>query len=101
MNSKMKTFNEIKKILEEHKSILKKQFKVNEIGIFGSFVRGEQREGSDLDILVDFKEDISLLELVALEIYLTELLRIKVDVIPKADLRPELKDEILMETAYV
>ncbi len=91
----------VKTLLKQHAAVLRDKYKVKAMGIFGSFVRGEQREGSDLDLLVEFEETISLLDLAGLEIYLTELLGVKVDVIPKEDVRPELKDEIFAETTYV
>ena len=46
------TVKKIKKILEERKAFLAEHFKVKEIGIFGSFVRGEGGKTSDVDILV-------------------------------------------------
>ena len=52
----MKTIDEIRNILEKHKQELKERFKVDEIGIFGSYVRSEQTKESDMDILVSFKE---------------------------------------------
>jgi len=52
----MKDVEQIKKKLEELKPLLKDQFKVKSIGIFGSYMRGEEGRGSDLDILVDFEE---------------------------------------------
>ncbi len=52
----MKTLDEIKNILKSHKGKLKERYGVKEIGIFGSYVRGEQTEKSDVDILVDFYE---------------------------------------------
>ena len=55
----MKTLEEIKKILREHKEELKRRFGVKEIGIFGSYVRNEQTEVSDIDILVDFEKPTS------------------------------------------
>jgi predicted nucleotidyltransferase len=54
----MKTLEEIKEVIIQHKENLKRNFKVKEIGIFGSFVRGEQKRGSDVDILVEFEEPI-------------------------------------------
>ena len=60
-----KTLEEIKKILKENQAVLREKFKVKEMGIFGSFVRGEQKKRSDVDILVEFKEVISLLKLVS------------------------------------
>jgi predicted nucleotidyltransferase len=57
-----------------HEKELAENYKVKEIGIFGSYIRGEQQEISDLDILVDFKEVIGLFKFIALERYLSELL---------------------------
>ena len=54
----MKTLQEIESILRDQKPILRQRFKVKEIGIFGSFVRGEQKDTSDLDLLIDFEEPI-------------------------------------------
>ena len=97
----MKTLKEIEKILKENKAILAERFKVKEIGIFGSYVRGEQQEKSDVDILVSFYEPISLLKLVSLENFLTDLTGVKVDIVPKEDIRPELKERILGEVIYL
>ena len=97
----MKTIREIKAILAKHREELKSRFKVSEIGIFGSYVRETQSKRSDVDILVEFKESISLLDLVKLENYLTSLLEVKVDLVPKEDIRMELKERILKEAIYV
>jgi len=97
----MKTIKEIKKKLTKHKEELKEKFRVKEIGIFGSYVSGEQKEKSDIDVLVEYEEPVSLLGLVKLENYLSELLGIKVDLVPKRDVRPELKERILRETVYL
>lgn len=97
----MKNINEIKSILRGQKDKLRKNYRVKEIGIFGSYVRGEQKEISDLDVLVEFDEPVSLLWLVKVEIYLSELLGIKVDIVPKKDVRPELKERILKEAIYL
>ena len=72
-----------------------------EIGIFGSFVRGEQTDASDLDILVAFFGPISLLSLVGLENYLSDILGLRVDIIPREDVRLEIRREIMEETVYV
>ena len=97
----MKTIGEIKGILAEHKEDLQKRFKVSDIGLFGSYVKKTQSRRSDVDILVDFQESISLLDLVKLENYLTSLLEVKVDLVPKEDIRRELKESILKEAIYV
>jgi len=97
----MKRLEKIKKILAEYKPALSKEFKVKEIGVFGSYLQGKEKSESDLDILVTFSQPISLLDLVKLENYLTSLIGIKVDVVPKEDIRPELKKEILGQAIYV
>ena len=51
-----KSLNEIKEIIRKHKKELREKYNVKEIGIFGSIVRGEAKEGSDVDILVEFGE---------------------------------------------
>ena len=68
-----------------------------EIGVFGSVVRGEQTDTSDLDVLVDFEEGADLLDLVGLGLFLEEKLNQKVDVVSKRALREEIKDVILRE----
>jgi len=97
----MKTIIELKVILAKHREDLQRKFKVSEIGLFGSYVRETQSKHSDVDILVEFKESISLLDLVKLENYLTSLLEVKVDLVPKEDIRIELRERILKEAIYV
>ena len=97
----MKTLDEIKSILEEHREELLQKYKVKEIGIFGSYVRSEQKKRSDIDILVEFEEPVSLLKLVSLENFLKEMIGINVDVVPKIDIRSELKENILKEAIYI
>jgi len=95
------TLDEIKNILERYKNELHLRFLVKEIGIFGSYVREEQRQASDVDILVEFERPVSLLKLVSLENFLNDLLGLKVDVVPVEDVRPELREKILSETVYI
>ncbi len=90
-----KTLNDIKIIISEHRDILEKKYRVKEIGIFGSYLRGEQKRGSDVDILVEFDEVPSLLKFINLEMYLQRILRRKVDLVRKEALREELKKSIL------
>ena len=91
----------IKKILIQNKTKLEKEFRVKKLGIFGSYVKNMQKIDSDIDILVDFSESVSLLDIVKLENFLNVLLNLKVDVVPKQDIRLELKERILKETVYV
>jgi len=97
----MRNIEEIKKIINEHKPILEERFKVDSIGIFGSYVRKSQKEKSDIDVLVDFYETIDLFEFVELEDFLREILSIKVDVVMKETLKPRIKDRILKEAVYI
>jgi predicted nucleotidyltransferase len=93
----MKTLTEIGNIIRQRSDILADRYGVSVVAVFGSYVRGEEAEQSDLDLLVEFLRPISLLELVGAEIYLTEALGVKVDLVPKRDVRAELRDSILAE----
>lgn len=97
----MKSLKEIKEIIGKHKQDLRKNYGVTEAGIFGSYVRGEQKKSSDVDVLVEFAKPVSLLRLVEVENYLSDLLKTKVDLVPKEDIRPELKERILKEVVYL
>lgn len=99
----MKSLEEIKRTLAEHKWELKKKYGVKEIGLFGSFIRGEQKITSDIDILVELEEDakISLLEFVNLENYLGDLLGVKVDLVEKPALKPGIGRNVLKEVVYL
>ncbi|HII59972.1 TPA: nucleotidyltransferase family protein [Methanocaldococcus jannaschii] len=79
----MKTLSEIKEILRKHKKELKENYKVKSIAIFGSYARGEQKETSDIDIMVEFYETPDYLKFFELEDYLENILNIKVDLITK------------------
>ena len=71
------------------------------IGIFGSYVRGEQRKGSDLDILVEFERPVDFFEFLELEEYLSDILGVEVDLILKKTLKPEIAKNVLKEVVYV
>ena len=74
---------------------------VAKAAVFGSFMRGENKEGSDLDLLVEFEGDKSLLDLAGLKVELEELLKMKVDVLTYNSLHPLLKDRILNEQEVI
>ncbi len=97
----MRTLKEIQSILSAHKDKINKKYKTKEIGIFGSFVRGEQEKTSDIDIVVEFYEVPDLLKFIELESYLEEILGIKVDLVRKQAIRKELKEKILMEVTLI
>ena len=93
--------DEIKQILSQNKPLLQRKYKVKELGIFGSYVRGENRDESDIDILVEFKEPVSLFEFMELEEFLTKLLGAKVDLVMKGGLKQRIRGKILAEAVYV
>ncbi len=95
------SLKEINKVLKEYKKDISEKYKVKEIGVFGSYVRGEQKKRSDVDILVEFDVVPDLLKFIEMERYLQRLLRKKVDLVRKNALRPELKDIILNEVVYI
>jgi len=97
----MKTIEEIRGILQRHKGELRKNFKVKEIGIFGSYVKAEQGKRSDIDILVEFEESIGLFKFMDLEEYLTNLLGTKIDLASKKALKPRIGEYILKEVVYL
>ena len=99
----MKTLEEVKNILASYKDVLRRKYQVKELGIFGSYVRGEIRENSDIDILIDFEEDsnIDLFDYVDIETELSELLGTKADVVLKRALKPAIGRRCLSEVIYI
>ncbi|MBN1307549.1 MAG: nucleotidyltransferase family protein [Chitinispirillaceae bacterium] len=97
----MKTLNDVKSLLEGQMALLRQRYRVTGIGLFGSYVRGEQQKDSDVDVLVDYEALPSLLKIVNMENYLSDLLEEKVDLIPRECIRPELKEAILSEVVML
>lgn len=99
----MITLVEIGQILLSQKPYLAERYGVVEIGVFGSYVRNEQRPDSDVDILIELEEPprIDLLDLVNLERYLSELLGVKVDIAIKTNLKKRIGGRILQEVVPV
>lgn len=97
------SLEEIEIILKEHKEAIREKYRIKEIGIFGSYARGEQKKKSDVDIFVDFddKNIPDLLTLIEMERYISRLLKIKVDLGLKRSLRKELKKRVLEEAVYL
>jgi len=92
--------SQIQKNIKELEPILKQEFHVKQIGVFGSYVRNSQNKSSDLDILVEFSQPIGLFHFIKLENYLKEELKLKVDLVMKSALKPRIKDGIIKETVY-
>ena len=96
-----KTLREIEKILNENEAILREKFNVKELGIFGSYVRREQKNKRDVDILVEFYKPPDLFTFIELEDFLSALLGIKVDLVMKSTLKPRIRERILKEAIYL
>jgi len=97
----MITKDDIIKAIRDFKQEIERRYKVKSIGLFGSFIRGVQKEDSDIDFLVDFEEGADLIDLIELEFFLTEKFNRKVEVVPRRTLKKELKEFILREVAYI
>ena len=97
----MTSIQDIYYVLEFLKPILMKRFKVDTIDIFGSYARGEQTDASDVDILVTYLEMVSFFTIYDLEKFLQRKLGVKVDVVSKKFLNPNIKDKVLQEAVSV
>jgi predicted nucleotidyltransferase len=97
----VKKLSEIKSVLHAHADELRDRFKVKSLSVFGSYARNEQTERSDVDVLVEYIEPISLFWLVDTELYLDDLLGVKVDLIMKRSIRPEIREDVLREAVAV
>ncbi len=97
----MLSFDEVKKSLTANKTELLNKYMLNCLGIFGSYVRGEQKSDSDIDILIDYDETPSLITLIEIENQLCELLGVKVDLVTRKGIKPQLKSYILEEVVYL
>jgi len=97
----MMTFEEIKLCLKENFELISAEYKVKTIAVFGSYVRGEQKEESDVDILVEFNEPIGFFKFIELEDYLSNILGPDVDLVSKKALKPRIGKHILEEAVFL
>lgn len=74
-----------------------KRYGVSKAALFGSSVKGEMTEVSDIDVLVEIEKDISLLDFVGLKLELEEILGRKVDLVEYCTLKPILRERVLRE----
>jgi hypothetical protein len=95
------SLTEIQNILRERLDELSQEYGVKEIGIFGSYVRGEVTSDSDIDILVAFSKPIGFFKFLELEELLSEWLGAKVDLVTKAALKPRIGRHILEEVVML
>ena len=80
---------------------LRREYSVFSLGLFGSYVRGEQRKGSDLDVLVEFSKVPGMLRFLDLERDLSHLLGVSVDLVQKQALKPSIGKRILKEVLSI
>jgi predicted nucleotidyltransferase len=92
---------EIIDIIKSNKSELAARYGVRDLGLFGSYARGEQRDSSDIDILVSFSRDVDLFEFIDLREYLEAKLRARIDLVMASALKPAIGKRILEEVQYV
>lgn len=91
----------VQRILSEHREELRTQFDVEELRLFGSVVRGQATESSDIDLLVEFSDTPTLFTFLRLRGYLQGLLGAKVDLVTESGLREHVKSEITREAVVV
>jgi predicted nucleotidyltransferase len=88
-------------ILKKHEDVIKEKYNVTKIGVFGSFARGEGKEGSDVDVLVEFREGYKTFDnYMELKFFLEDIFSRNVDLVTIKALKPQLKEDILQEVIY-
>ena len=88
-------------LLRQHEQEIRERFGVERIGIFGSFVRGEEKPESDVDVLVEFRDGEETFDhYMDLKFYLEDLFGRKVDLVMKDAIKRRLKEPILSEVVY-
>ena len=96
-----KSVNQISKILRELDSFIRKEYKVSELKIFGSYAKKKNVPNSDLDLLVSFSETPSLIKFIKLENFLSDKIGIKVDLVMKDSIKQQLRDSILSTSIQI
>lgn len=99
--TKIMPLSEILNILRNVKAEVRQRYKAEIKEVFGSYVRGEEGAGSDIDMLVEFDKRADLFDFVGLGLFLEEKLNRKVDIVPKGALREELRESVLKEAVSV
>ena len=101
MTTNKSDFEQIFDVLKSYLESLKLKYQVKSLGVFGSFVRGEATANSDLDLLVEFKGDVTFDNYMDLKFLLEDLFKRKIDLVIKEDIKPQIRERILEETVYV
>jgi|SRR3972149_10168592 len=92
---------EIINIIRNKKPDMESRYGVQRLGLFGSYVKENQRKKSDIDILVTFNRDIDLFDFLDLRAYLERQLHAKVDLVMETALKPAIGKRIMSEVEYV
>ncbi len=96
------SLDEILATLRAHMPELRQRYGIRSLGVFGSYVHGEQKRRSDLDLLVEFDgRPLTLFKFIEIENYLSDLLDVKVDLVEKTALKPAIGRHILEEVLPV
>jgi predicted nucleotidyltransferase len=96
----MNTENSIVEKLIELKPMLREDYSVKEIGLFGSFSDGTFTDNSDIDILIELEKPIGW-KIFTLEIFLEKTFGRKIDLVTKGTLKEQIKDQILRQVRYI
>jgi len=91
----MKTLAEIQTILRSHAQKLRNHFGIKNLAVFGSVVRGEAKQCNDVDIVADIPLSVNLVDLMGIGLYVCDILGMDVDLIPRGEIRSELRRRIL------
>lgn len=92
---------DIKKILKSKKPEIEEKFKVDKLGLFGSYIKDQADESSDIDLLVEFSEPVSFFTFIDLEDYLNKELNKEIDLVSKKALKEHIGKRILNEVSYL
>ena len=97
----IKDLRNISEVIKNNSKVLRTNYKVSQLGVFGSVARGDYTQSSDVDMLVEFSKPVDLFEFVELRDFLSDMLNVRVDLVTKSALKPLIKEQILKDTIYV
>jgi uncharacterized protein len=97
INKKITDLNlrKILRTLQQNRDFIHSEYKITVLGIFGSYSRNEQRNKSDIDILVSYDQDATLFNKIALKDYLENLFLVKIDLVAEKYIKPVYHDSIM------
>ncbi|HEX2984308.1 MAG TPA: nucleotidyltransferase family protein [Ignavibacteriales bacterium] len=96
-----KPLNHIINTLQKELPFIKSKYAVVSLELFGSYVRGEEQDGSDVDILASFSSAPTLIQFMQLENYLSAALGLTVDLVMKDSLKKNMREQIIREAKII